>query len=372
MKAATPSEGENYKAQETVLRILKGALAAGASDIHLRAAATPMVRIRGQLCPLDHPPLDEATITGGASALARWAGISLDLIKRNQCDFSCQIPNVTRIRCHLYKQNGTLGLIARNIPSEIPDFTSLRLPPVMKRIAMQNRGLILVTGATRNGKSTTIASMLEYINKTTSKHIVTIEDPIEFVFKDVNSGFSQREVGRDVDSFEEGLEGALREDPDVIFIGELRNHQDINVAITAAESGRLVVSTMHSKDATRAISRIVNFYGEDQRDATRQRLADCLSAIVSQRLIPKRGGSELVLATEILVPAPTIMECIRDGSRLRGLAAALDTCSSEVGSHSFDRMLIRLVRDGVIATQTAQAVANNASDLVRALKLASR
>ncbi len=361
-------DASQVRTLDVALRILKGAVAAKASDIHLRAGVPPMVRIEGNVCPLDHPPLPPALVESAVATFCDWAGVG-NTIHKKQLEFSCDVPEVGRFRAHAYLQKGSWAIVLRHIPTPIPDLATLRLPPVIKRIATTERGLILVTGATGNGKSTTIAALLQHINTTAAKHVVTIEEPIEFMFQDGHSTFSQREVGRDVDSMHQGLLGALREDPDVLFVGEIRTHEEFEVALSAAESGHVVVSTFHSTDAMRTISRMLHFYPVDFRDAVRQRLADALAAIVAQRLIPRRGGADRVLATEVLTRSPTVQECVRDAARIKGLSAALDAATHEHGSYSLDACLMRLLRENVISVDTAKAAASNPNDLVRNLRV---
>jgi twitching motility protein PilT len=354
---------------EVVMRILRAAFKLQASDVHLRVGTPPIVRLEGELRPLNHPPLDEPTVAGAALALAQGAGVTGDKMGAMQLDFSCVLPGAGRFRAHMYRQAGSPALVMRRIQDPIPDFAALRLPAVLKRIAMAERGLVLVVGATGNGKSTTIAAMLEFINATVSKHVVTCEDPAEFIFQDKLSTFSQREVGRDVESFEQGLHGALREDPDVLFIGEIRTTEAMETAMTAAESGRLVISTSHAQDAARTIQRMINLYPVDFRESARSRLADVIVAIVAQRLVQRKSSKQRVLCTEVLTGSPTVKECIRDPARFRGLNAAIEAGLHEYGSHTFDQMLVAMVRDGVIAPETATAAATNPSDLMRNLKV---
>jgi twitching motility protein PilT len=251
----------------------------------------------------------------------------------------------------------------------VPDFATLRLPAVVKRIAVLDRGLILVTGATGNGKSTTIASILDYINQNLERHIVTLEEPIEYLFEDQKSFFSQRELGRDIDTIQQGIEGALREDPDMVFVGEVRTLPEFEVALNAAESGRVVITTFHSSDVIRTISRMINLYPPEFQEAARNRIADALGAIISQRLIPRKNASSNILVTEVFTRSPTALECVRDPTRLRGLNAALETGTHMYGSHSFDQMLKIMVRDDIITLDTARAAAHNANDFVRNLQL---
>ncbi len=358
--------------RDVLLRILKGSVAAGASDVHMRAGHAPVVRMEGVLRPLEHPPLTAEFIEVSRQVLAHYAGIDPSRLAARQGNFACEVEGVGRMRVHFYHQAGTPALVLRTIPKVIPDFALLRIPPVVKRVVGADRGLVLVTGATGNGKSTTIASLLERVNQERSMHIVTIEEPIEFMFVEHRSTFSQREVGRDVDDIEQGLTGALREDPDWIFVGEIRTTREFDVALAAAEAGHVVVSTLHAQDSARAIQRMLQFYPEEHQAAIRERVADVLASIVSQRLIPKRGARERILATEVLMRAPTIQDCIRDPARFRGLTQALESGASEYGTQSFDQQLVTMVRDGLITPESARAAATHPNDLVRTLKMGKR
>ena len=371
MQAAV-REGDNDPRQRTLeaaLRILRGAVAAKASDVHLKAGSPPRVRIRSQVVPLEHPPLTAEFVFTLLQSLAAIAGVEPARWNAKQVDFSCEIPDLGRFRVHAYRCLGNWMGVLRYIKKNVPDFAALRLPPIIKRIATLDRGLVLISGATGNGKSTTIASMLEFINQKLPKHIVTIEDPIEYVFADSVASFSQREVGRDVDSMSQALEGALREDPDVLFVGETRTLAEFEVVLNAAESGRLVITTFHSSDVERCITRMINMFPMDRQDQARNRIADILSAAICQKLLPQKGGTELILVTEILTRSPTVVDCLRDAARLRALTAAMEKGVNEYGSHSFDQILMGLVRDGVVAMETAKAHVHSANDFVRALNL---
>jgi twitching motility protein PilT len=365
--AAVLELSDSTRSLEVAARILRGAIAAGASDIHLRVGSAPMVRIEGQLCPLDHPVLDTHLVRSAIDAMARSADISV--ADGGDLDFSCELPNIGRFRAHVYRERGAPAVVLRHVPNEIPDFATLRLPPIIKRIAANESGLVLVCGATGNGKSTTIASILQYINENMTKHVVTVEEPIEYVFRNQNSSFSQRAVRSDVAGIEKALESAMREDPDVIFVGEIRSPTEFEASLRAAESGRLVVSTFHSADSVRAISRMIHMYPAELREGARHRLADTLAAIICQRLVPMRGSRQRVLVAEVLVRSPTVQDCIRDPARLKGIVAALERGENEYGTQTFDRELLRLVRDGTVGLDTARSVATSPNDLARALKL---
>jgi twitching motility protein PilT len=361
-------DGQDERALQIVIRILKGAVSAKASDIHLKGDAVPRVRVEGRLYQLDHPALSSKLLESCIRGLAELAGIPASQLAQKECDFSCEIPDGGRFRVHVYLQRGSQAVALRHIATPAPDFAALRLPAVIKRIAVIDRGLILITGATGNGKSTTIASMLEYINQNLERHIVTLEDPIEYLFNDQKSFFSQRDLGRDFESIQAGFESALREDPDMIFVGEIRTLPEFEIALNAAESGRVVISTFHSSNVTTAVSRMINFHAPEFQDAARNRIADALAAIVSQRLIPRKGSTANILVTEVFTRSPTAIECVRDPTRLRALTAALEAGTHMYGSHSFDQMLKLMVRDEIITLDTARAAAHNANDFMRNLQ----
>ncbi len=369
MSAAAAEKSERWRGLDVAVRILRGAAAAKASDVHLKVDRVPMVRLEGDLCPLEHPPTEEQVVWAAVRGLAAWAGVSEEKLLGRQCDFSCEVPEAGRFRVHVYRIGGKVACALRRIPDPVPEFSQLRLPPVIKRVAKASRGLVMVSGATGNGKSTTIAAMLDYMNTNTPRHIVTIEDPVEFIMRDDVASFAQREVGRDVESFTEGLVGAMREDPDVIFLGETRTFAEFDLALNAAESGRLVISTFHATDTGRAVARMIHWYPPDQREAICNRLADTLTAIICQRLVPKRGTRDRILATEVLLRTPTVQDCIRDYTRLKGLNTALERSRSDYGTHTFDQELLQLVKDRVISVDTAKAAANSPNDLVRAINL---
>ncbi|MEM9194171.1 MAG: PilT/PilU family type 4a pilus ATPase [Myxococcota bacterium] len=361
--------GAEKKSVDIAVRIMRGAVAAKASDVHLKADAVPLVRIGGELCTLEHPPVPEVVVQSAVRAMASWSKFDATKLEGNQADFAVEVPEAGRWRVHAYRQSGKRACVMRHIPMPVPDFAQLRLPPVIKQIATAARGLVIVAGATGNGKSTTIASMLSFLNQQEPKHVVTIEDPVEFRLDDELCSFSFREIGLDVDSFEQGIAGAMREDPDVIFLGEMRTLQQFDSALYAAESGRLVISTFHAADVVQALNRMVSFYPVDARESVAHRLADAVTAIVCQRLVPRRGARERILVTEVLRRTPLVQDCIRDPGRIRSVHTALERSTNEFGTHTFDQQLLRLVKDKLVDVNTAKAMANSPHNLVRALNI---
>jgi len=361
--------GESSDAVEHLRRILRKALDVEASDVHLKPGAPPALRVDGELQVLDATPLGRELVESATMGLAAGAALDPAFILRKQCDFGCDVDGIGRLRCHAYRTGGRLALSIRMVKSPIPDLGALRLPPVIKRIALAERGLVLVTGPQGTGRTTTIASMLQFVNTQATRHVATLEDPIEFRFDDRQSRFSQREIGRDVDSVVAGLDGAMREDADIVLVGALQTQQEMELALTVAESGRLVVSTMHTVGAPRTVQRISGLFPPQQRDSVRRRLADAVAGMVSQRLVPLRNSRRRVLVTEVLTPSPNVLDCIREERRLKALHAAMETNTTEHGSHTFDQRLLTMAREGLITIDTAQAVANNPAHLVRSLNI---
>ena len=351
-------------------RLLRGAIAAKASDVHLRVGVPPLVRLAGELVPLDQPAISVHQVEAFARYLCERGGLTRERGAQRQVEVSVDLEDAGRFRVHLYRQRANRAIVLRHIPSPIPDLATLRLPPAIKPIVAERSGLVVVTGATGNGKSTTIASMLQYLNQSARRHVVTLEEPIEFLFDDQHSSFSQREVGVDVGSMAEGITSALREDPDVILVGEARTSEEIELALSAAETGVLVIVTMHAADALEAIQRIIHSYPSDFRAVARDRLAASLVAVVAQKLLPVRGGErDRILVTELLRSFGMVRECIREPARFRTLPQVLDQGASEHGTHSFDSHLLQLVRARILDVDVARGAARNPKDIVRALTL---
>ena len=277
-------------------------------------------------------------------------------------DCSWGLPGLGRFRVNILKQRGVLGIVMRVVPIEIPTFADLRLPPVLEKISQNERGLILVTGVTGSGKSSTMAAMIGYINRKMRKHIITLEDPIEFLHRDLNSSVTQRDVGWDTESFSTGLRSALRQDPDVILIGEMRDRDTIDTALKAAETGHLVISTVHTKNAVQTLSRIIAVFRADEQEMIRARLAGSVQAVISQRLLPTAKGDGLVVAVEIMLVTGTIRDCIIDTERMDEIIDLVHDGREQYGSQTFDQHLMDLVNDGSVAFDVAKAAANSPSD----------
>jgi twitching motility protein PilT len=260
------------------------------------------------------------------------------------------------------RQRGVLSIIMRIIPIEIPSFADLKLPPVLERISNTERGLILVTGVTGSGKSSTMAAMVGYINRNMKKHIVTLENPIEFLHRDLQSSITQRDVGTDTESFTAGPQAALRQDPDVVMIGEMRDKDTIDTALKAAETGHLVISTVHTKNAVQTLSRLIAVFRPEEQDMIRIRMADSISAVVSQRLVPTKDGLSRVVACEVMLVTGTIRDCILDPERMDEILDLIDQGKDQYGSQTFDQHLMDLVNSGQVEFQVAKTAANSPGD----------
>ena len=351
----------------TFNQFLGAAVKSGASDIHFKAGVAPAVRINGDLRTVRVPalrPEDTAAVAGHILGHARWHG---DLEGLQEVDTSYALEGVSRFRASVFRQKGNLAAILRAIPFNVPTLDQLGLPEVVKQIANEERGMILVTGITGSGKTSTLAAIVNQINLTTRKHIVTVEDPIEFLHEDKAARITQREIGPDTASFASALRSALRQDPDVILVGEMRDLETIEIAIKAAETGHLVLSTAHTIDATRTIMRLIGAYPADAQQSVRNRVAETLRAVISQRLLPRKDGKGRALAAEILVTSVGIAECIREPEKTVGLKDLLEKGRGMYGTQSFDQHLTDLYNAELITLETAKEAASNASDLERAL-----
>ncbi len=349
--------------------VLASAVQNRASDIHLKSGKPPIFRIDGVLRELELPALDQTAVTRDLSALCAASGLGGLPSNLFQIDFSYHLPGTGRYRCHLFRQRGSWAGMLRVIPEDTPSFEDLRLPAVVKTINDLDRGIVLVTGATGMGKSTTSASILAEISRTRSVHILTIEDPIEFIIPEIRASVSQRNVGLDVASYEDALHAAFREDPDILFIDELRTERSVDIALHAGESGHLCISTIHTADLQSTVTRIGAMVPDDYRRNVFGRLAESLRVVISQRLIPMAGRPGRILAAEVMVATPSLREAIRDPAKHKNLPAIITREGNGSHCQSFDQHLLVLVRNKLITVDTATAAASSPSDLVRSLRL---
>ena len=350
---------DDATALEELRNILQGAVEAGASDIHLKGDAPVMFRVNGALIAVDCPmPSD-----GWMEAVARAIGTPLVHQRMNEnceADFSYECEGVGRFRTNLFKQRGRLVLAMRLVKSEIRSISELNLPAIVKRLAEQPHGLILVAGSTGCGKSTTIAAIVEHINSHFKRHIITLEDPIEYVFEDKLSRIEQREIGIDTHSFAEGLQNVLRQDPDVVVIGEMRDAASLSAAMRAVNTGHLVLSSLHTYDAAQAIMRALEFFRQEEHEQLRHQLARGLAAVLCQKLVHGMDGTVLP-TVEILINSPSVHELIEIG-RLEDLPAAIET-GGEVGMQTFNQALFNLAKERKISQEEALAHAPNPEGL---------
>jgi len=342
--------------------LLRVAIGFGASDLHVKAGSFPFIRVGGELRPVvDAPRLtQEDTLDMSFSMMTNRQKQRFKEV--SEVDIGYGVAGLGRFRANIFQQRGTVGIVVRVIPDNTKSTADLGLPPVIDHVADEQRGLILVTGATGSGKSTTLAAMIDRINTTRSGHIVTIEDPIEFLHRDKRSFVTQREVDVDTRSFAEALRGALRQDPDVILVGEMRDHETIETALTAAETGHLVLSTLHTLDATETIMRIVSSFSPHQQKSVRLQLAGILKAVISMRLVRSARGPSRVPAVEVMVSTGLIRDCIINEVKTTQIRDAIAAGTSQYGMQTFDQSLMHLYSAGLINIEEALRNASNADE----------
>jgi len=344
---------------ETFRRILAAAVQGGASDVHLKLATPVIFRINRKLVAVEAPfPTEEWMDKVVDTIVPRHTKKQLE--QDHECDFSYYLPEVGRFRTNCFYQRGTPCLAMRLVKTQVPSFEELGLMPVLRQIAESPRGIVLLAGSTGCGKSTTLAAMVEHINSNSRKHIITLEDPIEYVFEDNQSVVEQREVGLDTPTFAHGLKYVLRQDPDVIMIGEMRDSTSFSAAMSAAETGHLVLSTIHITNSALAVGRILDFFKADERDQIRRQLASTLQAVICQRMVTTISGG-MTPAQEIMITSGTVRKLIEE-NRLEKLPAAIET-GGEEGMLNFNQSLFQLVKDGKISQQEALLKATNAQAL---------
>jgi twitching motility protein PilT len=353
-------------------KIIKAAVDRGASDIHIKAGDVFRARINGELVALTKQKLSpEQTRTIALHLMNNEDDRSrIDKILDYDCSWSA--PGIGRFRVNLMRQRGSFGIVMRVIPWEIPTFEKLALPPVLSKIAETERGMVLVTGVTGSGKSSTLAALINDINGRENRHILTLENPIEFLHHDRQSSISQREIGSDTSDFKMGLRAALRQDPDVIMVGEMRDAETVDTAMKAAETGHLLMSTLHTPDAQSTILRIMAMFPPDEQEVIRIRLAESLHAVVSQRLLPRRSGNGRVVAVEVMINTPAIKELILDGSRIGEVKDFIAEGRDQYGMQTFDQCLADLVANGEVTFDVAKAAASNPSDFELKMRMFSR
>jgi len=330
----------------------------GGSDLHIFVGFPPVVRINGDLQNIEHEVVSPEDMLALAQQILTPKQLKLFEDER-EIDFGFGVPGLGRFRANVSKQRGTIAMVFRLVPMEIPSIEELSLPKVLTDISMKRRGLVLVTGITGSGKSTTLASILQLINTERRAKIVTVEDPIEFLHTKRNGVVAQREVGTDTNSFTQALRHVLRQDPDVIMVGEIRDQETMEIAITAANTGHLLLSTLHTIDAAQTINRVISFFPTHQHQEVRMLLASCLAAIVSLRLVPRQDGQGRVPAVEVMLCTPTIQEYIVDPEKTGMIRQAIIEGNRSYGMQTFDQSLMRLYKDGIISFD--HALANSTS-----------
>jgi len=352
---AAPAGGLNFK------QVLQQMVQVGGSDLHLKVGRPPTLRLHGELMPLDLPPLKPEDLKGLAEQLMTPRQVK-EFAEQKESDFAIGVPGIGRFRCNVYQQRGSLCYAMRAIPYQARRIDELALPKVLEEIALRPRGLVLVTGITGSGKSTALAAMIQHVNEYRKANVITIEDPIEFLHRDINSHVNQREVGTDTGSFAQALRRVLRQDPDVILVGEIRDLETLDTALKAADTGHLVFSTLHTTDATQTINRILSFYPPHQQNEVRFMLASSLQAVVSLRLVPRADRPGRVPAAEILINTAAVRDQIRDMSSTLNIPDLIKEGTVQYGMQSFDQSLMSWYSQGVISYESALFYATNASE----------
>src|SRR5499426_1537587 len=342
--------------------LLKLAVDASASDLHLKVGSYPLMRVRGVLMPIvENKRLEHDDVVAmGASIMSTSQREKFK--EAQEVDLAYSVAGLGRFRCNIFQQRGTVGLVLRVIPMQIRTVDELMLPQTLKKIAQEERGLVLVTGTTGSGKSTTLAAMIDYVNRSRTAHVMTVEDPIEFLHRDDKSMVNQREVAVDTRSFAQALRSALRQDPDVILVGEMRDFETIETGLTAAETGHLVFSTLHTLDATETINRIIAVFPPHQQKQIRLQLASVLKAVISQRLMPRGDGAGRVPAVEVMISTPLIRDCIVDKDKTHLIPGAIASGTSQYGMQTFDQSIFGLFQNGLVSFEEALRWATNVDE----------
>jgi twitching motility protein PilT len=341
--------------------VLQRLIQDGASDLHLKVGRPPVLRVHGDLFSLDMPPLRPEDLKALAEQIMTPKQVK-EFAEHKEADFAIGVPGIGRFRVNVYQQRGTIAYAMRSVPYQVRTIEELNLPPVLGEISLRPRGLVLVTGVTGSGKSTALASMLQFINEHRHANIITIEDPIEFLHRDINSSINQREVGADTGSFGQALRRVLRQDPDVILIGEIRDLETLEVALKAADTGHLVFSTLHTTDATQTINRVISFYAPHQQNEVRFMLSSALAAVASLRLVPRSDKPGRVPACEILINTAAVRDQIRDMSKSLNIPDLIKQGTVQYGMQSFDQSLMHYYSQGIISYESAVFYATSPSE----------
>jgi len=349
--------------------LLKQMVERQASDLHLKVGSPPVIRIDGNLRPItEHQRLTHEDMVAIASQILINKRHKQEFMESNEIDLAYSLPGLGRFRCNIFRQRGSIGIVLRSIPIKILTIRELHLPPVLEELSLEPRGLILVTGITGSGKSTTLAAMIDHINSHIDSHIITIEDPIEFLHRDKKSLVNQREVGTDTLGFNKALRSALRQDPDVILVGEMRDLETMSTAITAAQTGHLVMSTLHTADAMGTVNRILSMFPPHQNQQIRLELAEVLKGIVSMRLVRKADDKGRVPAVEIMIVTDIIRECIVDPAKTFRIPDIIAAGASQYGMQTFDQALMQLYQEGLITYEEALLQSTRPSDFALKVK----
>jgi twitching motility protein PilT len=354
------------ESEKRFLQVLQLAVQNKTSDIHLMAGQPPALRTHEGVQPINTPAFTAEEFQQILQLMITEPALKATIHEIQDYDGSFEVKGLGRFRFNVYRSNGAAATVLRVIGTVVPTIDELKLPQVLKKIADASRGLVLVTGATGSGKSSTLAAMIDHLNSSQALHILTIEDPVEFLHSQKKSRVSQREIGRDTDNFAIALKSALRQDPDVILVGEMRDYETLDIALKAAETGHLVFSTVHTSDAMKTVGRLISLFPPAEQTAARNRLADNLHAIISQRLVPSKKGGKIV-AQEILINNLAIQECIANEKKTSEIPGFVEKGREVLGMQTFDQHMADLVRMDQITVETALAFATNPSDFQRNL-----
>jgi twitching motility protein PilT len=358
-QAAAPAQPTgaafNFKA------ILQQMIQQNASDLHLKVGRPPTLRVNGDLSPLQLPPMRPEDLKSLAEQVMTPKQVK-EFADNKEADFAIGVPGIGRFRVNVYQQRGTIAYALRSIPYQAKTIEELNLPKVVEEVSMRPRGLILVTGITGSGKSTALAAMIQHINEKRHANIITVEDPIEFLHRDINCHINQREVGTDTANFTQALRRVLRQDPDVILIGEIRDVDTLDTALKAADTGHLVFSTLHTTDATQTINRVLSFYPPHQQAEVRFALSSALQAVVSLRLVPRADKPGRIPAAEVLINTAAVRDQIRDMTKTLSIPDLIKEGTVQYGMQSFDQSLMHWYSKGIISYESAVFYATNPSE----------